>query len=543
MAITTIAGTNTFRDWLNKTNEIIAALNSAALVNGVVANGAFTVNGSLLVQNTFVANSTLVWMEGNTKFSANVTATSDCNVWNFACGTLLIQPLNGTIVNTDISINGAATFLQVTNFSANVFIVADESELTGNLLLTGAFSANGPLFAQHISYAATGALVVPAHLTNPQYDDYQPAGGDAAEVWNLTPDINTALTGLAAPTEFVTGTRILYIQNLSAVYTISLPSANTSSQTNNRFKSPSNITATIPPGGAVGVVWSSTNKEWRVLAPSATTLPSLSVTGLSSFTGNATFLGYVNVATTLQVTGNSQLGNTNVSGWLNVSSTLTIAGLSTLTGNATLSGYANIAGTLGVGGNATLSGFANIAGTLAVGGISQLTGNVTFSGFANIAQTLNVAGISQLTGNTTLAGFANVAGTLQVTGNSQLAHVGFGIAAHINAVAQFAGQYFSPLVNMANTGTAMTVNWNSGNEQYANVNAAVTITMSNGLDGARYVLILKTGTSLGATWDAAVSWGLAGAPTLSTAAGKYDIFTFTYLAGINKYLGAYSQGY
>ena len=433
MPLPLLVTTHTFRDWFESHNDIIGVLNSTALVDGVVSNGAFTVNGSLLVVNTFSANTTAVWARGNTTFSANVAVTANCNVWNFICGTLLLQPTNGTFVNTAITVNAFATFLRATTFGANVSITAAQSDLTGNLLLTGTTTANGTLLAQHIAYAAPGALVAPANLTNPQYNDYQPTGGDVAQIWNLTPAIDTVLTGLAAPTGFVTGSRVLYIQNLSATYKISFASANTDSQTANRFKTPLDAIIDIIPGGIAELVWSTTNQQWRVISSDSTTFLTMNVSGNAvvsgtlNVAGNTTFSGsWVNVVGKLQVTGNSQLGNTNVTGWLNVSSTLTVAGLSTLTGNATLSGFANIAGKLVVAGlstltgNATLSGFANIAGALVVAGLSTLTGNATLSGFANIAGALVVAGLSTLTGNATLSGFANVVTTLQVAGNTTL---------------------------------------------------------------------------------------------------------------------------
>lgn len=379
MSISAIVTTNTFRDWFNKTNEIINALNSGTLVDGVVANGSFTVNGSILVVNTFSANSTLVWARGNTKFSANVTATANCNVWNFACGTLLIQPEDGTFVNTDITVNAFATFLFDTTFGANVFITADQSELTGNLLLTGTMTANGPLLAQHIAYAAPGALVVPANLTNPQYDDYQPTSGDVAQVWNLTPTIDTVLTGLAAPTEFATGSRVLYIQNLSATYKISLASANTSSQVNNRFKTPGDAITDINPGGIVELVYSTTNHQWRVISSGSTVFASMNVTGNTVMTGtlnvagNTTFTGqFVNISGTLQVTGNSQLGNTNVTGWLNVSSSLTVAGNSQLTGNCTHTGAVVVNGNTTLNANTTLAANTSVTAKITLSGAGRL---------------------------------------------------------------------------------------------------------------------------------------------------------------------------
>src|SRR3954469_20100164 len=120
MALPLLLTTNTFRDWFNQYNNVVSTLNGTTLAAGIVANGAFTVNGSLLVQNTFFANASVVQLLGNTTIAANTTATANCNVFNFACGSLLIQPINGTVVNTAITVNAFATFLGQCSFFANV---------------------------------------------------------------------------------------------------------------------------------------------------------------------------------------------------------------------------------------------------------------------------------------------------------------------------------------------------------------------------------------------------------------------------------------
>lgn len=396
MPITNLLTTDTFTDWFNITNDIIDVLNANSLVAGVVANGAFTVNGSLLVVNTFFANASVVQISGNTTFAANAIATSNCNVFNFACGSLLIQPLNGTVVNTAITVNAVATFLQGIIANANVSITGSFS-VTGNSYFDGPISANGgPIIAQQVVYGSANSMIA-ATLSSPEYDNFAPAGGQGATVWNLTPSINVTLTGIAAPTEFVTGAQIIYIQNLSNTYTLSFASANNNSAPGNQFATPGNITAVLAPGAVIAILWTSTSNEWALV-----TIPLPEVFAVLNVSGNSTFIT-VNVANTLQVTGNTALGNTTITGWTNALSTLQVAGVSTLTGNVSASGFMNVGTTFRVAG-----------ATVLVGNLTQ-TGNASFTGFVNIASTLQVTGLTTLT-NLTLSGYVNVASTLQVAG-------------------------------------------------------------------------------------------------------------------------------
>jgi len=396
MPITDLLQTQTFRDWFNKTNEIIDALNSSVLGDGVVANGAFTVNGSLLVVNTFFANSTLVDLRGNTTITANVVVTANSNSWNFAGGSLLLQPVNGTSVNSPMSFTSAApvTFLGSVTANANIQVTADYTQ-TGNALFNGTLTSNGgSLIVQQVLFASQNATVAAA-LTNPEYDDFAPGGIDGCSLLNLTPSIDAVITGIQAPSNFATGSRVLYIQNLSTTFQITLASANTNSGVNNRFKFPNDQASIIAPGGAIPIIWSSVNKQWRALAPSVSQIANLTVTGTANLSGNVIVGGWINVVHQMVVQGNAA-----------------ITGNLTQTGNASFSGFANVGTTLQVAGNTIIGGWANVAGAINVAGLMTQTGNATFSGFINALSTFAVSG------NSTLSGFANVGTTLQVAGNS-----------------------------------------------------------------------------------------------------------------------------
>lgn len=405
MPIDNLLQSQTFRAWFQKTNELVDALNGSVLTAGSVANGAFVANGSLQVVNTFFANSTVVELRGNTAIKANTVVTA--NVWNFAGNTVIIQPINGTVVNSAIQFNATApvTFLGVVSANANITVTADYTQ-TGNALFNGTLSSNaGPIIARQVLFASANAILAPAVLVSPQYDDFAPTAFQDCEVLNLTPSLDVVITGLAAP-GFTTGARILYIQNIGVGgFNITLASANTSSGVNNRFKFPNDTSAVIPPGGAVPLIWSTTNKEWRALAPSTQTFASLTVAGVANLAGNVVVGGWLNVVHQLVVQGNSavtgnltQTGNATFGGFANVTTTLQVGGLSTLTGNVTFGGFANVTTTLQVGGNAILSGWANVAGAINVAGNTTATGNATFGGFANVLSTFQVSGNSVFNG-------------------------------------------------------------------------------------------------------------------------------------------------
>lgn len=357
MAITYIFTTDTFRIWFNKTNEIIDHLNASVLGDGTIANGDFTANGSLRVIDTFKANSSEVLLSGNTVITANVVVTSNSDLVNFAPLQVTFNPLNGSLFNTDITVNAFSTFLFDVAMNANVSIAGDLEQLTGNALFGGTVTINGnPLFVSQVLLGAANAMINVATLTNPQYDDFGPAGLDGASVVNLTPSVDTVLTGIQEPSALTAGGRVLYLQNLSASKKVTLAASNTSSGIFNRFKLPDDLNYDIRPGTSVALLYNTDTHQWRPLGSAGTTF------------------------NTLTVTGNSAFGNVDINGWANLHSTLQVAGLTTLTGNASLAGFANVAGSLQVSGNTTLS--ANVS----------VTANGNFTGANTAITTLNVMG-------------------------------------------------------------------------------------------------------------------------------------------------------
>jgi hypothetical protein len=112
----------------------------------------------------------------------------------------------------------------------------------------------------------------------------------------------------------------------------------------------------------------------------------------------------------------------------------------------------------------------------------------------------------------------------------------------INGAKMFTRQYGSQIAAVAGA-TSTTVNWNDGNVQKITMTGNITtLTLSNPVAGARYVLIIRQDVTGSRTiaWPGSVLWASATAPTLS-GSNKTDIVSFVY-DGIN-YFGGYGTNY
>ena len=92
----------------------------------------------------------------------------------------------------------------------------------------------------------------------------------------------------------------------------------------------------------------------------------------------------------------------------------------------------------------------------------------------------------------------------------------------------------------ATFGATMTVDWSKGNIQSLAMTANVTsMTFSNPVDGAKYILMIKQDATGSRTiaWPATVRWPGGTAPTLTTTANKTDYITFIYNGVDSKYDG------
>lgn len=92
-------------------------------------------------------------------------------------------------------------------------------------------------------------------------------------------------------------------------------------------------------------------------------------------------------------------------------------------------------------------------------------------------------------------------------------------------------QYGEPFFAVTHSGTTLTVDVSIAPVTVLTLAASVTALTLTGWPGAGRVgthtlQIVQSGAgSFTVAWDAAQTWGAAGAPTLSTAAGDFDLIT------------------
>jgi hypothetical protein len=169
------------------------------------------------------------------------------------------------------------------------------------------------------------------------------------------------------------------------------------------------------------------------------------------------------------------------------------------------SGNQSISGNLAVTGTSTLTGNVTAGGTLAVTGTSAHTGNATFAG------TLAVTGTSTLTGAVTTGGTITSQSSLVVTKASRRTDAAF-----------------LALTDAATIAVDMSASWNFKVTLGDNRTLGTPTGLHEGQTGKIQVIQDGTGSRTLA-YSAAWTFGNAGAPTLSTAAGKVDLIDYVVL--------------
>ena len=192
LPLTTLATTNTFRDWLTRTNNIIDILNSSVLAStGVggapigeftIGSGVDTTSSLTIAGGKFFANATGITLQGTSIFGANLTVNSTASNTVIGSGqTHLVSSrtvvngvnlysnatstFNGAVVlttTTPLTVGGIGTFSNLVNFTGNSIVVSGNTSIGGNTIITGNTTIGGNLTVSGtITGAATfsGALV------------------------------------------------------------------------------------------------------------------------------------------------------------------------------------------------------------------------------------------------------------------------------------------------------------------------------------------------------------------------------------------------
>ena len=98
--------------------------------------------------------------------------------------------------------------------------------------------------------------------------------------------------------------------------------------------------------------------------------------------------------------------------------------------------------------------------------------------------------------------------------------------------------------NAGNGGSALTIDWNNGLKQKMTLtaNCAISFTAPPGAGSGLVLKILPAAAgSYTVTWPAAVEWPNSSAPTMTSALGRHDVYSFYYDG--TTYYGSALQNY
>lgn len=201
--------------------------------------------------------------------------------------------------------------------------------------------------------------------------------------------------------------------------------------------------------------------------------------------------------------------------------------------------------------------------TGAAGYVRFNTSTVSFEGYDGTAwggfgtgTVSSVAVSGGTTGLTTSGGPITTSGTITISGTLAVANGGTGVTSSTGTGSVVLGtsptvnnptvtNYVESVVAIGTVTTTNTIALTNGTVQTATLTAstACTFTMPTATAGKSFILLLKQAATTGggtATFTS-VKWPTAGAPTITTTAGKMDVLSFVS-DGTNWY-GSASQGY
>jgi hypothetical protein len=219
------------------------------------------------------------------------------------------------------------------------------------------------------------------------------------------------------------------------------------------------------------------------------------------------------------VIGNNSITKTLLKGDVGLGYTPTSA-------STTLDGRLDIVGSSSVTGNALK--VANSAPTTLM--VVQNVGNVGI-GVSSPTSKLHVSG------TTNIASFVGSGGTLYYDGTT----LNFSGSSNANfqdnllvrpEIKDYSETYSSPSISSS----ALTLNLENGNIFNVSLNSDITtLTISNppasGKTSSFTLVLTADGTQRTITWGASIKWGTVGEPTLTSANGRVDIFSFMSLDG------------
>ena len=293
------------------------------------------------------------------------------------------------------------------------------------------------------------------------------------------------------------------------------------------------------------------------VVPSVAALSSLASIGTVTVgTWNATVIGGTyggtgvnNGASTITIGGNvTHAGafTTTLTVTANTSVTLPTSGtlLSTaaaVTGAQGGTGVNNGASTITIGGNVTVSGaFTTTLTVTAATSVTLPTSGTLLSTAAAVTPAQGGTGLATLTAHGVMLGegVGNVAFAAIGTAGRVLVDQGAGTDPVFATTAIDIDSHYG-VITADTDGATITFNLATSDWHTVTLGGNRTLAVSNGTTGQQFTIVLVqdgTGSRTVSSWFSTIKWAGGSAPTLTTTAGKADVFTFKQ-TGAGAYYG------
>lgn len=348
---------------------------------------------------------------GNTTIAGFINVSSTANVGG------MLNARSDLVVNGTLSVANTATFGNVTagtitggnsNLTGSAFIIGSAATFNANTGVNGTTefitttAVHGFSNGDYVQYiVATGNTSV-SGLTNANFYYVTNANTTA---FTLSSTYNGANVNLTASAIVESGhtlipRRITLGQDGSVSTSIGLANVSTLRVLSNAVV---NGTLTVANSVSVGNIAGTNTDITGYINVSSTA----NVGGVANFRANVVANGVLTVANSISV------GNTDITGYVNVSTTANVGGVANFRANVVANGQLIVANSISVGNiagtNTDITGYINVSTTANVGGVANFRANVVANGTLTVANTISV-------GNTTVTGFINVSTTANVGG-------------------------------------------------------------------------------------------------------------------------------
>jgi hypothetical protein len=296
------------------------------------------------------------------------------------------------------------------------------------------------------------------------------------------------------------------------------------------------VTGTLPVANGGTGVTTSTGTGSTVLSASPTftgTLTAANLTATGTTTLATSLTGYLygtsGVVSAVSTIPNSGLTNSSITfGATSAALGTTVSGFNAVSIGAT---------TASTGAFTTLSASSTVSG---VGFTNYFASPPAIGGTAAAAGTFTSL---TATGTTTIG---SSTGALQAaSGVVSVGTLSIGNGGTNSTNQQGANQNLTTATSTLTQGSSITVNLATSNTFYLSLGASSTITtFSNPVDGQVVTIEVKqNGGTFTLTWPSSVHWSGGTAPTMTSATGKYDVYTLVYNSTLGFYFGSYVQNF